>query len=240
MIRYRDALKPALWALLFSLLGCGPIDADESAQDFEETEDDIVGGSAAGNRRGEVQIWIYGENKFVCTGILASKRWVVTAKHCISGVFSSTSKVAVFTGSFNLHQGTLHRVKSWKLHPSSDIALLQLQKDVTNLSPIGLSRSRPGVGTAVGISGWGSYKNVHSGPPSSKLKIASATVAGYGSDKIKLNKKGGTAGSGDSGGPVTLNNKALGTCSEGNDKTSWYVWFGTPSVSSWLKSSAGL
>ncbi|XP_017038222.1 serine protease SP24D [Drosophila kikkawai] len=111
----------------------------------------------------------------VCTGVLITAKWGLTAGHCVS---LGGGQQSYPPSSYTIRAGSIQRLAGGQLLPLSqiiihkdyssagpaganDLALLELQTPVTlnaNTQPIDLGTARPPAGSQVTYSGWGSSK----------------------------------------------------------------------------------
>ncbi|MFD4293242.1 trypsin-like serine protease [Rhodococcus sp. NPDC058532] len=154
-----------------------------------------------------------------CTGTAIAPHWVLTARHCIEP-FPTPG------GSVRLGQGDQQRrvqVDHWEAAPAGDIALLHTVEDMGLASYPTVSDTVPGVGAAR-LYGWspdGSGKTT-------KLPVAEGEITELldmslfeGKQMINVDThNGGKTQPGDSGGPLFVDGKVVGTLSAslGDDK----------------------
>ena len=182
----------------------------------------IVGG-------GEVQTetpWIsalHNGGSFTCTSTIVASTWVLTAAHCVEG-----------GGDFSVRIGSLQRssggteagVSEVFVHPdynwpSSDIALLKLDREVqTEYAPLA-GPDDLGDGQAATVLGWGSEKPDWSGPLPENLKYADGSVTDATCELDNLatpvlcTGTDGSVAGGDSGGPVMVKSPVTGEVVQG-------------------------
>jgi secreted trypsin-like serine protease len=144
-----------------------------------------------------------------CGASLVKANWVVTAKHCVQG--SSASSIRTRIGTTNRTSGgTTTGASRIILHPSADLAVVQLNTSVSQ-APITIPTSSGAVGTATRIIGWGQTCPVRGacGAPVTLQELNTSIVSDSrcsgisGVSEICTNNTGGNKGAcyGDSGGP---------------------------------------
>lgn len=197
-------------------------------------------------------------NKHYCGAMLIHPKWLISAKHC----FRVTKTPDVWIGGINLDQEndfTKRKVEQIIEHPDLDVALIKLDKEVTDKSPIKVNNNQNiPVGIQSDAIGWG--RLAEGGATTSLLQEVTLPIVNsqkcvdlYGANKFDKSKMlcagvdggGKDACQGDSGGPLIIN---------WNDKdpttqfligiTSWGigcaragkmgVWINIASIISWI------
>ncbi|XP_055622419.1 serine protease 1-like [Toxorhynchites rutilus septentrionalis] len=162
-----------------------------------------------------------------CSGVLISRRFVLTAANCVSG--ANTITVALNAADW-MNVGTLIRVSHINIHPNfnwllgrDDIAILTLSQnapvDDRTIRPVQLPRrsdvGRRMVDWVVTTAGWGNTGNRENEPiPTQRLRFTRDTVTStlvcqlsyvwVRSTHICVATNNGGPCNGDEGGPVTV------------------------------------
>jgi secreted trypsin-like serine protease len=116
----------------------------------------IVGGRPAGEPYPfMVSLQKKKDGSHFCGGAVITTTWLLTARHCVEG--RNASQVQARVGSPKLNQGgqLVTRLNRIVMHPSGDIALVELAEAVSAGAPVSISTISPPVGTPVRILGWG-------------------------------------------------------------------------------------
>ncbi|MDW5327823.1 S1 family peptidase [Plantactinospora sp. KLBMP9567] len=153
---------------------------------------------------------VFSNGSFTCSGTIIAARWVLTARHCVSGTMS------VRVGSVNRSSGgTTSSVTA--SYARYDLALMNLSTSI-NTSYMPLSSAYPPVNSTNSIYGWG--MTCYSGcSASTTLKTATVRVTStnvtdaYGGRAIRSTRINGNAWRGDSGGPQVYNGAQVGVAS---------------------------
>ncbi|EQD83051.1 S1 family peptidase [Saccharopolyspora spinosporotrichia] len=203
-------------------MACATALATTATAGADEPGTYIVGG---GEVRTETP-WIsalHNGGSFTCTSSIVAGTWVITAAHCVEG-----------GGDFSVRVGSLQRssggteagVSEVFIHPdydwpTSDIALLKLDREVhTEYSPLATAEDLAD-GQAATVMGWGSEKPDWSGPLPENLKYADGTVSDATCELDNLatpvlcTDTDGSVAGGDSGGPVLVKSPATGRIVQG-------------------------
>ena len=178
----------------------------------------IVGGNAVTTLR--KYPWVASlrhNNKHYCGAMLIHPRWLISAKHC----FRVTKVPDVWIGGLNFEQDgdfIKRKVEQVVEHPDLDVALVKLDKEVTERTPIKVNNN-PNItpGTQTDAIGWGRLSE--GGATTSILQEVTLPIVDgqkcadlYGGSKFNKDKMlcagvdGGNkdACQGDSGGPLII------------------------------------
>ncbi|MFD0972521.1 S1 family peptidase [Plantactinospora endophytica] len=179
---------------------------------------------------------VLSNGSFTCSGTIIAARWVLTARHCVSGTMS------VRVGSVNRSSGgvTSGVTASYSRY---DLALLNLSTSIST-SYMPLSSAYPPVNSTNSIYGWG--MTCYSGcSASTTLKTATVRVTStnvtdaYGGRAIRSTRVNGNAWRGDSGGPQVYNGAQVGVASTA-DGVNIQNYGSVAFNRSWITSVAGV
>ena len=98
-----------------------------------------------------------------CSGALIASRWVITAGHCfrdqdgmrVSRTVARETVVIVGRTDLTSQTGQEAHVTAVRQAPGTDIALVELDRNINGVSPLALSRSKPSIGEVVRLTGYG-------------------------------------------------------------------------------------
>lgn len=172
---------------------------------------DIVGGTNATQTYSFMASMQSLSGSHRCGASLIDNDWVVTARHCVSGVGATSLQFRI--GSISRTSGgTLVRSRRIVQHPTSDLAVVQLAAAVSQ-QPIAIAASAP-VGSSTRLLGWGQTCPVRGcgGAPVTLRQLDTTVLADSqcggirGSTELCINDVGNAQGAcyGDSGGPALL------------------------------------
>ncbi|XP_051167908.1 trypsin beta-like [Leptopilina boulardi] len=194
----------------------------------------IVGGTNALIKDFPHQVSIQLNGSHICGGSIISKKWILTAAHCINNI--QIKSIQIRSGStFTTHGGTLHQISQiishefynkWKI--TNDIALIRVKSNFKWCSrrrKIQLARKEIKSGIMASIIGWGVKKE--GGSISLDLQKVKIPIVSFFECRIYLRYierghicagyKSGChdACQGDSGGPLVVKNSLVGIVSSG-------------------------
>ncbi|MBW5420086.1 trypsin-like serine protease [Streptomyces sp. BG9H] len=175
----------------------------------------------------------------ICTATLVSARHILTAKHCVDRSAQYTFRIG---STYASSGGTMAAAARVTLHPSADLAMVRLDRDVT-LTPAKIASTYPQTGTNVSVYGWGATcRDNESTCQSPVLKTAAMRMTGlttdhYGGTAIALQGVDGVAAGGDSGGPAMVGGTVVGVAST-SDRQSRSNYTATAAYTNWIQSAA--
>jgi secreted trypsin-like serine protease len=222
--------RKLITALFLSVAVSAVLAAVPASAAQRPAQPDIVGGSSA------TQVYPFmasmqslsGSHR--CGASLITSTWVVTARHCVAGVGSTSLQFRIGSTS-RTSGGTLVRSRRIVQHPSSDLAVVQLAAAVSQ-QPITIASSAP-VGSTTRLLGWGQTCPVRGcgGAPVTLRQLDTTILSDSqcggirGSTELCINDVGNSQGAcyGDSGGPALLRSGTafvlIGATSRGTSST---------------------
>ncbi len=151
----RTILTTLTLAMALGTLGCG----EELTLDVSSRQTAIVNGALDS---GHVAVGIlHSGNAAACTATLIGKRTVLTAAHCVTTEnppYTLLSPIHFYVGGF---YGSKYVASAVSVHPGyaggnvSDLAVVRLAQDVSNVQPAMIASQSPAVGETVELVGYG-------------------------------------------------------------------------------------
>lgn len=220
----------------------------DKMQPSPKTSEEITGGVPSAVTPWIVQLWL--DNKFWCTANMISSQWILTARHAILDYVRTPDRLRIYVANQfppprNSVVVTPTRVIA---APDTDMGVLQLGQALllpeTGYAPLA-DKYKPTLADSGYIYGfgWGA-----TGTEPQSLRQALVSVSGvnlYGKDGPTVMVQGVTGASmpGDSGGPLMIDGKLVGTLSTGRSQgeihsTSYYA--NITASRAWIRSTTGV
>ncbi|KAB8200776.1 trypsin-like serine protease [Aspergillus parasiticus] len=200
-----------------------------------QSAENIVGGTHASIGEFPHMASLRYGGSHICGASIIAPTKILTAAHCVYGMYQNNFQVA--TGTISVSGGQLHRVVRVVIHPQytgrqqdawrNDVAVLTLAAPIQYnqyQKPIALATNTPAAGQRVVLSGWGKVST--NGPLTNTLLKMVQAVVGlsqcqqyHGSMPLDnshlctLNRRGIGACQGDDGGPLISNGIQVGIAS---------------------------
>ncbi|MFH8991341.1 S1 family peptidase [Streptomyces sp. NPDC017940] len=178
------------------------------------------------------------DGRGMCTSTLVTSRHIMTARHCVEKSARYTFRIG---STYAESGGTTAAAARINLHPSADLAVVTLDRDVSH-APAKVANSYPQTGSNVSVYGWGATcQQNESSCQSPVLKSATMRMTGtatdsYGGTALALSGVNGVAAGGDSGGPAMVNNVVVGVAST-SDRQSRSQYTATARYVEWIVSA---
>jgi secreted trypsin-like serine protease len=192
---------------------------------------------------------LFANGREQCSSSIIAPRWILTAKHCVDGEAEYTFHIG------NLDQTQGEQATAVNVHRSeeADLALVEIDHDVTaEYSPLGES-SAVAVGQTVQLYGWGATcTNLPENECQSQLlKVANVEVTRtdcedyFGGVAVCATRGDGIAAGGDSGGPMFATSPADGRSyqvgvASTSDRHSFTAYTNLTRYRAWIAGIAGV
>ena len=128
-----------------------------------------------------------------CSAALISPTWIITAGHCfhdvnrnpVSGATPYATTATLNTVDLSRFPGETRNVTWVRQASNTDIALARLSAPVTDVKPLGLSRTKPTTGTLLTLAGWGATSSVNPAP-ATRLSLGTVKISSVRSSTVDV------------------------------------------------------
>jgi secreted trypsin-like serine protease len=153
-----------------------------------------------------------------CTGVQVDASWVLTARHCTG----DTDDIDVFQSKSVTRRGDTAPVDRVVVAPKGDIALMHLAAPapLSAYAPLDLRSGASASGTGT-IEGYGSRAHDEQATRlyAASVRLTGAEADGFHGAAQEVTGISGAANHGDSGGPLLVQGRVRGLCSQGLSDT---------------------
>jgi secreted trypsin-like serine protease len=128
-----------------------------------------------------------------CSAALISPTWIITAGHCfhdvnrnpISGPVPYATTATLNTVDLSQSPGEVRNVTYVQQASGTDVALARLSAPITDVAPLGLSKTRPTIGSLLTIAGWGATSSTNP-TPATRLSIGQVKIRTVKSNTVNV------------------------------------------------------
>ena len=206
----------------------------------------IIDGGTASSGPWAARLFVDGREN--CSATIIAPTWILTAQHCVAGAGTYTFHI----GSLDQTQGESATGVAIHVHPTADLALVELDHAVSaTYSPLG-NPDAVAVGDTVQVYGWGATctDRPEIECQSQLLKVANVSVSSVscsdyrGGTAVCANRVDGITAGGDSGGPMFATAPDGGYVQVGvastSDRQSFTAYGNVTVYRDWIAGTAGV